>query len=205
MFQYDDEEVGDEIKVILIGNSGVGKTNLINIIMGNPFNEEQDATTASTFSGKNITIDKKKYKIFLWDTIGQEKFRQLTKMFFNGAKIVLFVYDVTNKESFEALPNWIKDVDEQIGPNYIRGVIANKIDLIYNEEVNQEEGKEFANSIKAKFLMTSAKTESPKKFEKLLIELVKEYISKEGENSEKHFSLSSKAINEKNGHKNCCK
>ena len=203
----DESKLKNEYKIIFIGESGVGaKTSLINRIAGLKFNPHSETTTTNSFVNIKIKLGKnREINLHLWDTIGQEKFRQLTKMFFNGAKIVLFVYDVTNKESFEALPNWIKDVDEQIGPNYIRGVIANKIDLIYNEEVNQEEGKEFANSIKAKFLMTSAKTESPKKFEKLLIELVKEYISKEGENSEKHFSLSSKAINEKNGHKNCCK
>ena len=137
--QQNENKEEDGIKVILIGNAGVGKTNLINVTMGYGFTENEKSTGASSYSLKKIIINDKTYKIALWDTIGQEQFRQLTKIFFNNSKIVIFVYDITNKESFKALPGWKKDVEEQLGDDYIKGVVANKSDLYLEEEVPTEE------------------------------------------------------------------
>ena len=169
-----EENLENQIKIILLGNSGVGKTNLINIAIGVSFNEDEKTTTASSFSVKKIILNRQEYRINLWDTIGQEQFRQLTKIFFNNSKIVIFVYDITNKDSFEALPSWKKDVEEQLGDDYIKGVVANKSDLYLEEEVPTEEGQEYANNIEAKFLLVSAKKDDPKKFEDFLRVLLEE-------------------------------
>ena len=198
-------EEEDEIKVILLGNSGVGKTNLINIAIGNEFNEEEKTTTASTFAIKHLSVNSKDYILNLWDTIGQEKFRQLTKIFFNNSKIVIFVYDISNKESFDALPGWLKDVEDQIGTNFVKGIVANKVDLYFYEQVKPEEGEQYADSINATFLQTSAKTESPKKFDDFLAVLVEEYISKENINPNGRFTLTSESTKEENKHNKCCK
>ena len=123
-----------DIKVILLGNSGVGKTNLINRSLGNKFNEEEQTTTSASFFAKELEINNQKCVVNLWDTIGQEKFRHLTKIFFNNSKIAIFVYDITNRESFEQLPSWIKDVEEQLGPDIVKGVIGNKMDLFFNPQ-----------------------------------------------------------------------
>ena len=88
----------EEIKVILIGESGTGKTSLINATMGLKFKESVESTTTNSFSSKTVTIDNKDYVLNLWDTIGQEKFRALTKIFIKDSKIVILVYDITRKE-----------------------------------------------------------------------------------------------------------
>ena len=202
--ENEEENQEDGVKVILIGESGVGKTNLINIAIGDNFSENEKSTTASTLSLKKIKLNNKEYNLDLWDTIGQEQYRQLTKIFFNNSKIVIFVYDITNKESFKALPGWKKDVEEQLGDDYIRGVVANKSDLYLEEEVPTEEGQEYANNIEAKFLLVSAKKDDPKKFEDFLRVLLEEYLStKKGGNSGR-FSITRESVI-KAKKSNCCK
>ena len=201
----EEEEKTNEIKVILIGDSGVGKTNLINKALGKRFNETENVTAAANFSVKNMTINGKEFKIKLWDTIGQEKFRQLSKIFFSNSKIVILVYDITNKVSFEALPNWLKDVEEEIGLDFVRGVVANKMDLYLNEEVKGNEGEEYAKSINAKFLATSAKKDDPKIFIEFLGNLLTEYLSLYKENTVDSLLVTRrKSTIKKNKNSNCC-
>jgi small GTP-binding protein len=168
----------EEIKVILIGSTGVGKTSIINVITGGKFNINEKSTEGSSFLMKKIKVNEKEYILNIWDTIGQEKLRQLTKIFYNNSKLVIFVYDITSKESFEDLNYWTKDVEEQIGKDTIKGVVANKIDLYLNEKVTTDEGKNYAKSIQANFIEFSAKTEPPSKFEDFLIELLEKYLPK---------------------------
>ena len=198
------EEGQSEIKVILIGDSGVGKTNLINITTGNRFDINEKTTIASNYSVKKMVINEKEYIIKLWDTIGQEKFRQLSKIFFSNSKIVILVYDITNKVSFEALPNWLKDVEEEIGLDFVRGVVANKMDLYLNEEIKENEGEEYAKSINAKFLATSAKKDDPKIFIEFLGNLLTEYLSLYKENTTGSFTITRKSSMKKNKKSNCC-
>ena len=174
----------DIVKVILIGESGVGKTNLIKIIKGEEFEEIEPSTEAGSSSTKEILVRGNKYTIQIWDTIGQEKLRNLTKMFYNNSKIVIFVYDITERKSFEEINNyWVKDIEEKIGNDIIKGLIANKIDLFLNEKVTEDEGEEYAKSIGAQFLLTSAKAYGPGKFEEFLIHLYEEYLDKNKANS----------------------
>ena len=203
----------DEVKVILIGEVKVGKTNLINIAMGGTFNENEESTGASTFSLKTIPVMGKDYTIKLWDTIGQEKLRNLTQLFYNNSKIVIFVYDITRKESFEEIKNyWVNDVEEKLGKDIVKGIVGNKIDLFLNEQVSQKEGEEYAQSIDALFLATSAKTDSPKKFENFLIKLFEQYLKKIGYNSPefntlkktKSIHLDKKKNVNGNSNKKCC-
>ena len=173
----------DDLKVILLGESGVGKTNLINRAMGQEFNEEEISTTGSSFSLKKIKIGEKEYNVKLWDTIGQEKFRHLTKLFYSDSKIVIFVYDISVQESFDALKDyWVKDINDKLGEDIIKGVVGNKIDKVIEEQVTPEEGEEYAKLIGARFLATSAKTEGPQKFEELLTQLLSDYLTKIGKN-----------------------
>ena len=198
------EEEKVKIKVILIGDSGVGKTNLINIATGNGFDANENTSVACNYTVKKLVINGKEYIINLWDTIGQEKFRQLTKIFFNNSKIVILVYDITRKESFEALPNWLNDVEEQIGLDFVKGVVANKMDLYLDEEVKGNEGEEYAKSINAKFLATSAKKDDPEIFIEFLGNLLTEYLSLYKENTTGSFTITRKSSMKKNKKSNCC-
>ena len=171
-----DEDKKNIIKIILVGDSGTGKTNLITVTAGYEFNSNTLSTTSCSFVQKDIKKDGKNYKINLWDTIGQEKYRSLTKIFLKDSKIVIFVYDITSRESFDSLPFWKKTIEDVLGTTPIFGVVGNKNDLYYEEKVKEEEGENYANSIGAKYLLTSAKNE-PKAFSKFIIQLLDDYIN----------------------------
>ena len=179
----------NRIKLIFLGDSGVGKTNLINLAIGQPFNENVDCTLGQYFSQKiirHIGID---YIIDLWDTIGQERLRTINKLFFNNSKIVIFVYDITNLNSFEDLKLWVNEIDSQIGlENIIKGVVGNKIDLFESEEVNYELGDNFAKSIGALFLQISAKKSEQKIFVDFLHDLLKNYVNSDLVVNEKNIN-----------------
>ena len=187
--QENEENEEDDIKVILLGNTGVGKTNLINITMGQGFSETEKSTATSSFSLKKITINDKTHKVALWDTIGQEQYKQLRKIFFNNAYIVIYVYDITRKITFDALPDWKKDVEEQIGKDYVKGVVGNKSDLYLQEQVKEDKREEYANNIEAKFLLFSAKKDDPKKFEDYLRGLLEKYLLTKKEGNKGKFPL----------------
>ena len=174
MSQYEEEE--ERIKVILVGSSGVGKTSLINSLIGKSFKEDESSTISANYQMKNYNINKN-YDLAVWDTAGQEKYRSMTKLFFKNAKICILVYDVTNKQTFDDLNNWLyllKDIEKD---DVILGVVGNKADLFIREEVREEEAKDYANSIKAKFSLVSAK-ENSISFDNFVKELLEEYISK---------------------------
>ena len=167
------------IKVILIGESFVGKTSLINVSIGLFFDEKEKTTFSSVFSKKEIKINEKIYTLHLWDTIGQEKYRLLTKLFFKDSKIVILVYDKSNKDSFNKLSFWYEEIKAVLNPNdIILGLVGNKDDKeINSNDVNEEKAREYAKSINAKFKMTSAKIDA-KGFNNFLKELLIEYIKK---------------------------
>ena len=199
-------EDDDGIKVILLGETGVGKTNIINIASNQNFEPEEKTTIVSSFSKVILKIKKKQYQLNIWDTIGQEQFRQLTKLFYNNSKIVIFVYDITSKESFNELKNyWVKDIESKLGNNIIKGLIANKSDLFLYEQVKEEEGEEYAKSINAKFLMFSAKDDSTQKIQDFFSILLNEVIRSGKLNDIESVSLkkriNSKAVIKK---RNCC-
>ena len=180
MSENDDEEQStNAIKIILVGDSGTGKTNLIAVASGLKFNSEILTTTTCSYMQMKVKINDGEYKVNLWDTIGQEKYRSLTKIFFKNSKIVLFVYDITCRESFNSLQNWKKTIDEILGNVPLFGVVGNKSDLYLNEVVSEDEGKQYADSIGAKFIYTSAKNEA-KNFTAYISDLVKEYVIKNG-------------------------
>ena len=168
-----------EIKVILVGESGTGKTSLINIAMGMKFVEGTElSTSAATFVTKIIKIGGKSYTLNLWDTIGQEKFRSLTKIFIKDSKIVIFVYDITRKDSFKELNYWFKTIQDVLGDTAVLGIAGNKHDLFMREEVKEEVAEKYAEEKGVPFKLTSAK--NPLSFNTFLEDLLKKYIEKSG-------------------------
>ena len=168
-----------EIKVILVGESGTGKTSLINIAMGMKFVEGTElSTSAATFVTKIIKIGGKSYTLNLWDTIGQEKFRSLTKIFIKDSKIVIFVYDITRLDSFKELNYWFKTIQDVLGDTAVLGIAGNKHDLFMKEEVKEEVAEKYAEEKGVPFKLTSAK--NPLSFNTFLEDLLKKYIEKSG-------------------------
>ena len=164
----------EEIKAILVGDSGVGKTNLINTSVGIPFVEGKRPTISGSFVSKKIQADNnKEFIVNLWDTAGQETYRDVTKLFFKGSEIILLVYDITNKNSFESLKEWAKIAEDIIETEHIYGIVGNKNDLYLESQISDNEVKEFADSLKAKYRLVSAKTD-PQSFSDLLKDLVED-------------------------------
>ena len=165
------------IKITLIGNSGVGKTSIINQYIEQTFDEANAATIGANYSEKVITKNNKEYELNIWDTAGQEKFHSVGKHFYKDAYIVCLVYDITSQDSLEQLETiWYPDI-KKYGEKYtILAVVGNKSDLYENDNLADENhAKEFAQSINAIFMLTSAKTGDG--IEKLFDTLVDKFLS----------------------------
>ena len=191
----------DGIKVILLGETSVGKTSLIKVSIDKHFKSLEEVTLSFNYSVKKFNYNGKEYTFNLWDTIGQEKYRSLTKMFVNNSKIIILVYDITVQKSFKQLEYWYNQVTSLVNEeDYVLAVVGNKKDLFKNEKVTEEEGKAFAKEKNAKFKLTSAK-DDPLSFVSFLEELFKEFIDKSNEKSDKRKGK--KLKKEKNKSK-CC-
>ena len=169
----------EEIKTILVGMSGTGKTNIINALTNQKFDSNRISTMTSTFIDRYFIRNGKKYRLEIWDTAGQEKFRSLTKIFIKDSKIVIFVYDITTKESFEEVDFWVQTVKEILGDSPTFGLAGNKKDLYDKEQVSIEQGEQKAKEIGARFKLTSAKDEIPG-INQFAEDLLGDYIVKNG-------------------------
>jgi len=148
----------EAVKTVLVGESGVGKTSIISRFITDSFDPEVLSSSSAQFISKTIKLEETTIKFDIWDTAGQEKFRSLAKIFYKDAKIIIYVYDITDKNSFEEIKNyWYKEtLDNITNKDVILALIGNKTDLYENEQVSDEEGKKFAKQINAIFKTTSA-------------------------------------------------
>ena len=156
----EDNDLDESIKVVLIGESGVGKTSIISKFTKGIFNQDIMSTNGATFSTKKKEFknSKKTLSFEIWDTAGQEKYRSLAKMFFKDAAVALIVYDITNKESFEELKKYWLNIIKENGPQkMIMYIVGNKYDLLEREAVKEEEARAYAESQNVPLWFTSAK------------------------------------------------
>ena len=152
----------DPYKVVLIGESGVGKTCIIAQYIHNKFDPNVISSLTCQFIRKNIELSEGKSVLMdIWDTAGQEKHRALARIYYKKAKAAVLVYDITSKKSFEEIKNyWSGQVKEVCEKDTILALVANKYDLYEEKQVSNETGEEFANQIGAIFASTSAKNDS---------------------------------------------
>jgi Ras-related protein Rab-1A len=143
-------------KVLIVGNSGVGKSALLQKYTEGTFNEHYLATIGVDFKIKTLDIDDKKVKLQIWDTAGQERFRSITTSYYRGAHGIFIVYDVTNRKSFNEVRNWVREAHLFHIPSSNILLIGNKIDLAVKREVHFNEGQELAQEIGCSFLETSS-------------------------------------------------
>ena len=189
------------IKLLLIGDSCVGKTSLLLRFCDNFFPESHMATIGVEFKEKIITINDKNYKIHLWDTAGQERYSSLTKNFYKHAQGIIFVYDVNNIESFQNLKNWIKNPDyEKRNVKII--IVGNKIDL--KKEISTDDLKRLANRYSCKYFEVSAKNNINVNsiFESITEEIIND--NKEYDEDIDSITLSNVQFYEKEKKKQCC-
>ncbi len=172
------------LKITLVGASSVGKTALINQYINHIFLDNTITTIGSDKFSRIETINDIEVKLNVWDTAGQERFRSLSPMFLKGSNIVILVYDITNKNSFEEIEQFWLDIVKENTTNFILSVAANKSDLYQKEEVNEEVGRNFAQREGAYFFTTSAKNYN--NTQQLFLDLAQIYIEKFGANNNKN-------------------
>ena len=146
------------LKFVIIGDSGVGKSNILLRYIYNSFSEEFKTTVGVEFGAKNIEIDKKVYRIQIWDTAGQENFRSIARAYYKNSVCACVVYDISKHSSFEDIQVWIDDCTKQTAKSVLLFLIGNKNDLNDEREVSYEEGEAYAKAHKMMFLEASAKT-----------------------------------------------
>ena len=143
-------------KLILIGDSSVGKSNILLQYLKGQFDPNSKATVGVEFGTKNIEINNKKIKIQIWDTAGQERYRSITSAYYRGAKGAFIVYDITRKTTFDNIDRWVADLKANGDDNISIVLIGNKLDLEDKREVQKDEGVKKSEEFKTAFMETSA-------------------------------------------------
>ena len=185
----DDPSIID-IKMILLGGTGVGKTSIIGRYVNDSFSDDEESSSTMSYVQKKLKVDNQKINLSIWDTVGQEKYRSLTKLFFIDTKIVILVYAIDKKESFDGLDFWLNLYKESIGDEAILGVVGNKSDLFMDQQVDEDEARKFAEDNKGFFSLISAKENKPQ-LDAYINKLVQEYLKKYGlsSNNDKTIKL----------------
>ena len=144
-------------KVLLLGNSNVGKSSLFLRFVDDIWNDTFVPTIGVDFKIKTFEIDEKKIKMQIWDTAGQERFKNIIASYYRGAHGILLLYDVTDKDSFRNLSNWLIEIEKNGSKNVLKVLIGNKCDLEDKRVITYNQGKDFADTYGLKFIETSAK------------------------------------------------
>ncbi|KAG0140962.1 hypothetical protein CROQUDRAFT_68818 [Cronartium quercuum f. sp. fusiforme G11] len=143
-------------KVVLIGDSGVGKSNLLSRFTRNEFNMESKSTIGVEFATRSIVVDSKTIKAQIWDTAGQERYRAITSAYYRGAVGALLVYDISKLQSYTHVQRWLKELRDHADSNIVIMLVGNKSDLRHLRAVPTEEAKTFAAENNLSFIETSA-------------------------------------------------
>ena len=194
-------------KVLLLGNSDVGKSSLILRYVDQVWSDTFVPTIGVDFKVKTLELQNKQIKMQIWDTAGQERFRNVISSYFRGAHGILLIYDVTNRDSFKNLESWLIEIEKNASENVLKILIGNKNDLVDDKEIKTEEGQAFANRNGMQFIETSAKentnvTEAFECLAKLMMEFNSEKKAPTTKNDKK--ALSASAGKDLKTKKKCC-
>uniref|UniRef100_A0AAQ4PYL9 RAB22A, member RAS oncogene family n=1 Tax=Gasterosteus aculeatus aculeatus TaxID=481459 RepID=A0AAQ4PYL9_GASAC len=146
-----------ELKVCLLGDTGVGKSSIVWRFVEDSFDPNINPTIGASFMTKTVQYQNELHKFLIWDTAGQERFRALAPMYYRGSAAAIIVYDITKEDSFQTLKNWVKELRQHGPPNIVVAIAGNKCDLSDAREVPEKDAKDYADSIHAIFVETSAK------------------------------------------------
>jgi len=147
-----------QFKLVLLGDSAVGKSSLVLRFVRGQFFEYQESTIGAAFLTQNVSLNDYTVKFEIWDTAGQERYHSLAPMYYRGAAAAVVVYDITNADSFQRAKSWVKELQRQGSPNIVIALAGNKYDLASKRKVDTEEAKEYAKDNGLFFMETSAKT-----------------------------------------------
>ena len=178
----DDEEISYELlyKIIIIGDSGAGKSNILSRYLNDDFNLESKNTVGVELGTKYLKIKGKGAKLQIWDTAGQERYRSITTSYYKGSHGCFIVYDIANEESFENVDKWYSEAVKTTSENVSIILVGNKCDLEDQRKITKEMGEEKAKNLKCPFFETSAKTKI--NIDEIFQEITNNIYDKNGDN-----------------------
>jgi Ras-related protein Rab-5C len=171
-----------EMKLVLVGNTSVGKTCIAKMATTGEFGEDSAPTLGASYMSKVVHVDNVEVRLQIWDTAGQERYRGMTPMYFRGAHAAIVTYSVVNAESFEGVDSWISDLRDNADPDILIFIVGNKCDLDDERVIATSNGEEKAASIRATYYEVSAKTGD--RVEDLFIHVAKSYIERTKESEQ---------------------
>lgn len=176
-----DDQFDYLFKIVLIGDSGVGKSNILSRFVRNDFSLDSKSTIGVEFGTKTLEVDGKKIKTQIWDTAGQERYRAMTGAYYRGASGALIVYDMTRHQTYDSAEKWYREVKEKSPENVKVMLVGNKCDLKHLKAVPTEEAREFSTKNNLYFIETSAldKTNVEEAFRLLLTEIYRKTVPKD--------------------------
>ena len=188
------------IKLLLIGNTYVGKTMIVQKFIDNSFSKSTVSTIGVDLQSKIIDISGKKVKYLIWDTAGEDRMKTMTYSYYRGCHVILVVYDVTEKKSFQNVTTWVECIDKFAKSNVLRILVGNKTDLEDKRVVSTEEGKKLAEENGLKYYEISALKISG--LHEMFEDIAKEYVEIYEQKQYKNFQL--KKIQESKKKKKFC-
>jgi len=189
-------------KLVLIGDSGVGKSCLLLRFADDAFTESYISTIGVDFRFRTLKIDQKTVKLQIWDTAGQERFRTITSAYYRGADGIIMVFDVTNMESFDHVNDWLKEVNRYAAEGTVKLLVGNKSDRTADKVVTEAQAKEFADDLGIPFIETSAK--SSKNVEEAFLTMAGELIRQRDSRGGGNESIGIDLNGEKKVSGGCC-
>ncbi len=189
--QNNNDKENYKVKLIIVGDSGVGKTNLINRFATDTFDRNSKATIGVEFIYKTLKVNGEIFKVEIWDTAGQERYKAITSAYYKGAKGAVIVYDITSEETFNNVETWINEVRGKSANNLQIMIIGNKIDLYGQRKISLEKGLEKAKNLNLHFFEASAldKTNVNEAFNCLVKEMYLDIKYKSRRSSSNIFDL----------------
>jgi len=197
-----DENSEITLKLLIVGGSGVGKTNFLNMFLNNKFNQNYFSSTGIDLQKKIMNIKNKKVRIQIWDTAGQEKYKSITKNLFLKVMGALVLYDITNEESFTKLKEWVELIKEECGRHIKILIIGNKSDLESQRAIDKEDAMKYANEEKVQYIECSSKT--GENVEKAIIMLSEKILESTEISMDSSLMLDSTLLSSKIKKRKCC-
>jgi small GTP-binding protein len=172
-----------QFKLVLLGDSAVGKSSLVLRFVKKQFYEYQESIIGAAFLTQTVNVKDYVVKFEIWDTAGQERYHSLAPMYYRGAASAVVVYDLTNRQSFVRAKSWVKELQKQGNPNIVIALAGNKLDLSEKRQVESDEAKSYADENGIMFMETSAKTDHNVTllFEQIAIKLPKSLPPKQNQ------------------------
>ena len=189
------------IKILIVGDSNVGKTNFMLRFTENKFIQNYIATTGIDLKSSNINLEGKKIRVQIWDTVGQEKYRSITKNLFLKVQGVLALFDITNEDSFVSLKSWVKLIKEECGNHMPMLIVGNKSDLVKNRSVEKDVAIAYAKDEKIEYIETSSKLGD--NINEAILLIAEKILENSEFGNDCSFTLDSSSLASKNKHK-CC-